>query len=388
MESVTAFLKQADIFSDFSEEKLAELEKISVCKQIERDNLLIKENSKADSIYLIMKGRFLVYSDTGEEGNLIPANFVILHPGDTVGEIAFLDEQPRSANVKALDNNCAVIEISNKKLEQIASPKFYHTLARRLSSYIRSNNQIVIETLRKELENNKKLVAMGRLITYVLLLISFYNLSLKISEALQRNPYTSMFASTTIIAIFTITLSFMIRSLPYPIKNYGLSLDKAGKIITETLLYTSILLISITGLKLFITHIILKKNIPLIDLESAVPYTKAGSPSFYLWLILAMLVYAIFVIFQEFIARGILQGSLQIFLQDKHRKLMANLIASGVFSAMHIHLSNKLALLVFFPSLFWGWLYIKQGSLLGPIISHILVGWWALFFFGLESVLA
>ncbi len=35
---------------------------------------------------------------------------------------------------------------------------------------------------------------------------------------------------------------------------------------------------------------------------------------------------------------------------------------------------------------FWGWLYYRQGSLFGVIVSHILVGWCALFIRGLERI--
>jgi membrane protease YdiL (CAAX protease family) len=99
-----------------------------------------------------------------------------------------------------------------------------------------------------------------------------------------------------------------------------------------------------------------------------------------------MVIYSIFVNFQEYISRGILQSSLQDFLNYKHKNLFANLLTSSIFSASHIHLSAGLAYLVFLPSLFWGWLYYRQRSLIGPIVSHILIGWWAIFVLGIEGL--
>ncbi|PON16315.1 hypothetical protein C2W62_19100 [Candidatus Entotheonella serta] len=41
----------------------------------------------------------------------------------------------------------------------------------------------------------------------------------------------------------------------------------------------------------------------------------------------------------------------------------------------------------FFFGLFWGWLYARHGTLIGPIISHALLGFWALYILGIMDML-
>jgi membrane protease YdiL (CAAX protease family) len=83
---------------------------------------------------------------------------------------------------------------------------------------------------------------------------------------------------------------------------------------------------------------------------------------------------------QEFITRGVLQGSLQHFLVGKHIVTRSILISNALFAATHVHLfGGVMALVVFIPGLFWGWLYSRHPTILGVSISHILIGWWGLF---------
>ena len=53
---------------------------------------------------------------------------------------------------------------------------------------------------------------------------------------------------------------------------------------------------------------------------------------------------------------------------------------------MHLILSYQLALLVFVIGFFWGCLYQKQKTLVGVITSHILIGVWAFFILGIQSI--
>jgi len=89
---------------------------------------------------------------------------------------------------------------------------------------------------------------------------------------------------------------------------------------------------------------------------------------------------------QEYIARGILQTTLQKVLSF-HSVPYSILASSLIFSTMHLHLSLTYAFSTFFLGLFLGWLYYKQQSLLGPIIAHILIGTWSIYVLGLYGFL-
>ena len=101
-----------------------------------------------------------------------------------------------------------------------------------------------------------------------------------------------------------------------------------------------------------------------------------------------MIAYALFTPAQEFITRGALQSSLQMFVGDETRgKLWSAILLSNLmFAAAHSHTSFGLAVAVLVSGLFWGWLYAKQRSLLGVSVSHFLIGVWALFIVGLRGL--
>ena len=72
----------------------------------------------------------------------------------------------------------------------------------------------------------------------------------------------------------------------------------------------------------------------------------------------------------------------------KHKNLIANIVTSGIFASIHIHLSPGFAFIVIVPSLLWGWLYSRHNTLVGPVVSHILIGWWAIFGLGIIQLLS
>jgi len=73
----------------------------------------------------------------------------------------------------------------------------------------------------------------------------------------------------------------------------------------------------------------------------------------------------------------IFRGAIQTFLSQRNFELnlrwlsLSNLITSCLFSLSHFLLNNSIAiLLVFFPSLIFGYLREKSNSLIAPIVVH------------------
>ncbi len=366
------------------------LESIASCaayEAIPKDAYLIRENEQASELFIIVKGNFSVFKnlDTGAGSQPVEAKISFLKPYDVVGEFAFIDDKPRSANVRANDNDNAVIAISYKDLIKLLPAEFYRALALRLAQQIRDSNDLVINKLREELAKTSEIAKMGRFICYVLLLISFYMLALSGFVSLVNNPYTNLFASTSVIFIFSAVLIAMMKHNQYSLNDCGVTLIGWRKSIAESVGYTCIFLAIITLLKWSLIHGDPRfSHFSMFDLQAIVPFEKIGSLKFVIIYASAVIIYALFSLLQEFISRGILQSSLMNFLHGKHKNDLSIIVTSGVFSAMHVHISAVLALVVFIPSVFWGWLYARQKTLLGPIISHIMVGWWALFILGID----
>lgn len=54
-----------------------------------------------------------------------------------------------------------------------------------------------------------------------------------------------------------------------------------------------------------------------------------------------------------------------------------------MFSVNHLHLSFLFALLAFIPGLFWGVLFHRRPNLVGPTLSHFVVGGYVFFVLGI-----
>ena len=91
-------------------------------------------------------------------------------------------------------------------------------------------------------------------------------------------------------------------------------------------------------------------------------------------------VYVALVPVQEFIARGVLQSSLERLMSGwKHPILWSVVLSSSLFAASHAHISPLFPPITLVAGLLWGAMYARSGSLLGPCVSHVIIG-----VFGLE----
>lgn len=376
-------LRSNEFFSDIPDDVLDQLATKAKSYKIPKDDFLIRDKSPPTEIYLITQGRFAVCKKVPTENTDMKVTLVELPEGEVVGVFSFLDNKPRSADVIAVTDDCEVIEISTQQLTETVPRSFYIKLAKKLSGNIRESNEVIVKNLTHELQQNKKLLNIGRFITYLLLLISFYNLALKGFSALSQNPYTSMFASTTVIFIFTVVLSIMARTMHYPLTKYGINFQNLHRSLLESFIYSLLFIIAITVFKwILIKFVPGFHDVRLIDYQKMLVDSGRNNLLFSV----AVVVYSIFIVLQEFIARGILLGSLLDFLFGKHKNVVANVVSSGVFAAMHVHLSAIFALFVFIPSLFWGWLFIRHRTLLSPVLSHWMIGTWAIFVLGIQDL--
>ena len=80
---------------------------------------------------------------------------------------------------------------------------------------------------------------------------------------------------------------------------------------------------------------------------------------------------------QEFLTRGIAQTSIEFGIEHKHKNIIAVIIASCIFGAIHITTSFEFALVSLILSCCWGYLYSRHRTIVGVAISHYLIGMFA-----------
>ncbi len=106
----------------------------------------MKEGETSNSMYWVQSGTLRLFKKKG-------SGFIelgVVHSGEVVGDMSFLDNQPRSASVEALQP-CDIVEIPRGKFDEFiaAQPAWMKSLVQTLVKRLRSTNNRL-----RELENS------------------------------------------------------------------------------------------------------------------------------------------------------------------------------------------------------------------------------------------
>jgi CRP-like cAMP-binding protein len=95
------WLKRVSIFHDLDEASLTSLEGLFKEKNYDKEALIFGQEDAGDALFVVTSGRVKVvlYGHSGREVILS-----VFKPGDFFGEMSLLDNQPRSANVIAIED--------------------------------------------------------------------------------------------------------------------------------------------------------------------------------------------------------------------------------------------------------------------------------------------
>jgi CRP/FNR family cyclic AMP-dependent transcriptional regulator len=111
-------------------------------KHLKKGEPLVKEGDMSNSMYWVQSGTLRLFKKKG-------AGFIelgVVHSGEVVGEMSFLDNQPRSASVEALQP-CDIVEIPRGKFDEFvaAQPTWMKSLISTLVKRLRTTNNRVRE---------------------------------------------------------------------------------------------------------------------------------------------------------------------------------------------------------------------------------------------------
>jgi CRP-like cAMP-binding protein len=135
------FLKSVPLFSRLGEASLDSILRLTRRRRFRKDEVIFHEKEVGDSLFVILHGRVKVaiFGDDGKEVTLS-----ILTDGDFFGELALLDQEPRSATIIA-EEDCELLSLQRddftRALEQ--DPGMSAALIQVLADRLRkANHQI------------------------------------------------------------------------------------------------------------------------------------------------------------------------------------------------------------------------------------------------------
>jgi len=95
-------LRTVPIFSELSDEDITSLAHLALRKRYPKDTVVFFENEEGDFFFTILEGRIKV-TILGDDGREVILS--VLGPGDFFGEMALLDNEPRSATAIAVEES-------------------------------------------------------------------------------------------------------------------------------------------------------------------------------------------------------------------------------------------------------------------------------------------
>jgi membrane protease YdiL (CAAX protease family) len=191
---------------------------------------------------------------------------------------------------------------------------------------------------------------------------------------------------TLTLSLLLIGASFaMMRRLGYPLSFYGLTTAHWRRAVAESVLFTMPACAVVVAAK-WVLLAVTRTDVPLLDPYAALNLGAAAGAGAGTIALMATL-YVLHAPLQEFLVRGALQSPLQQFLAGAGGHWSPIVASNLIFSAFHLYVSPTFAVVTLLPGLFWGWLYARQGTLIGVSVSHIMLGLFTIFVMGIEGVL-
>jgi CRP-like cAMP-binding protein len=134
-------LRTVPIFSELSAADCEALAQLASRRRYPKDTVVFFENDEGDSFFMIVSGRIKV-TILGDDGREVILS--VLGPGDFFGEMALLDDEPRSATAIAIEE-CELLSLQRSDFESVIGnkPSISLALVRVLTARLRkANHQI------------------------------------------------------------------------------------------------------------------------------------------------------------------------------------------------------------------------------------------------------
>ena len=167
MRNFVNYLKQSDIFYQFTP---TQLEMVSnLCQEVEfqAGEMIFKENSNSKELYVITQGEveILITPTSGKAPDKdmhVGSTIARLRRGQSFGEVALVDEGLRSASARAAQKETRLLVISRDKLIMLCETypqlgyRLMYNLAADLAMKIRNTDLRIQEQLLYPSQDDKK----------------------------------------------------------------------------------------------------------------------------------------------------------------------------------------------------------------------------------------
>ncbi|GMV64720.1 MAG: cyclic nucleotide-binding domain-containing protein [Candidatus Omnitrophica bacterium] len=150
MINYTEILKNVSIFAGLDEKALAQASLICTSRTCHEDDVVFIEHTEGSELFIILKGEVSITLELASEEDAMP--LVTLRKGDVFGELAVVDESPRSATARCL-TDCEFLVIEKADLDGLMESDhdlgftIMRNMVRLVSQRVRSANQRILDNV-------------------------------------------------------------------------------------------------------------------------------------------------------------------------------------------------------------------------------------------------
>ena len=141
MAAYTDMLKKVSLFANVADEELDRISSMLIERDCPKDTTVVSRDEPGNSMFVILKGRMkvVIHGDNGREVIL-----TILKAGEFFGEMALLDDLPRSAHVIAAEDAKVLVLKRDQFADHIGkSPATALNVMAELSRRLRRADEII-----------------------------------------------------------------------------------------------------------------------------------------------------------------------------------------------------------------------------------------------------
>lgn len=337
----------------------------------------MKEGEEGDFLFMIHEGSVDVYKNE--------LKLSAVRSGELVGLMSLIDTKPRSATVIAGNKGASGFAIRKDGFNEIMNNEQSSIITALLLNYlkfqqntVRNTNELSLREARARLSQEKKRVMSAHFFAQMVLGLVVFTFLLGYLRDLT-DEIDSTFINFSFLGVYAIWSFFYVRNSGLAAASLGLDMSNFKQTIKPVLKATFIFIVGLFILKaLLITFFPERFGTQFIELykqdEHSLLFTSA-----------IIVIYAVHAIFQEFIARGCIQGGLLQFIGGRWAQWKSIILAALMFSSFHLIIDVKYAFITVIPGLFWGYLFYKERNIMAISISHMLIGIVAIFILNLMA---
>jgi CRP/FNR family cyclic AMP-dependent transcriptional regulator len=105
--------------------------------KMKKDEILFLAEEKENDLYIIKKGRVMVFVQKGSQ--IIPLAY--LGAGEYIGELSFFDEEARSASIICMED-CSFVKIPTREMHEHC-PTWLRLIGQQLTAKLRSGDELI-----------------------------------------------------------------------------------------------------------------------------------------------------------------------------------------------------------------------------------------------------